>query len=153
MAPKQDQSVEIEAVPLMSPLRAVDEQADEIFAAVQRVINSGVWVYSSEGKAFEVELGKFIGCEKVAAVASGKDALWLSLQALGVKPGDEVITPAYSFFASASVIRLMGATPVFVDVNERTFNIDPDAVEAKITDKTVGMIVVHLYGLPAAMNS
>jgi dTDP-4-amino-4,6-dideoxygalactose transaminase len=136
-------------VPLMAPLRSLDEQKEEILTATSDVLCSGKWVYSEQGQALEKELASFIGVERVATVASGTDALLLSLQALGVGPGDEVITPAYSFFASASVISLLGAKPVFCDVDDRTFNIDPQALENAITPKTVGVIVVHLYGLPA----
>jgi dTDP-4-amino-4,6-dideoxygalactose transaminase len=138
-------------VPLMSPLRSFEEQDEEILTTVQSVLKSGAWVYSREGQALESELSAFLGVDRTSVVASGTDALLLALQALGVKPGDEVITPAYSFFASASVISLCGAKPVFCDVDEHTFNIDPDAVEAAITNKTVGIIAVHLYGLPANM--
>jgi dTDP-4-amino-4,6-dideoxygalactose transaminase len=149
MTPDPHMKPDIPAVPLMAPLRSLEEQEDEILVATRNVLLSGRWVYSNEGQALEKELSTFLGVERTAVVASGTDALLLSLQALGVGPGDEVITPAYSFFASASVISMMGAKPVFVDVDERTFNIDPDAVEAAITAKTVGIVVVHLYGLPA----
>jgi len=136
-------------VPLMAPLRAFEEQASEIVDATTRVLKSGMWVYSNEGKKLESELADFMHTDRVVAVSSGTDSLLISLQALGVKSGDEVITPAYSFFASASVISHHGAIPVFCDVDDRTFNLDPDAVEAAITPKTVGIIAVHLYGLPA----
>ena len=135
----------------MAPLRSLEEQESEILDAARRVLLSGRWVYGPEGQALESELASFLGVGQTAVVASGTDALLLSLQALDVKPGDEIITPAYSFFASASVIGLMGARPVFCDVDERTFNINPDAVEAAITPRTVGIIPVHLYGLPADM--
>jgi len=149
MRPDNRNPVDIESVPLMAPLRSYEEQESEILEGVTRVLKSGIWVYGPEGTAFEEELAEFMGADGVAAVSSGTDSLLLSLQALGVKAGDEVITPAYSFFASASVISLNGATPVFCDVDERTFNIDPESVEAAITPKTVGIIAVHLYGLPA----
>lgn len=136
----------------MAPLRAFHEQEEEILESATRVLKSGMWVYSNEGKALEDELAQYMGCKRAVVVSSGTDALLLSLQALGVKPGDEVITPAYSFFASASVIQHLGAIPVFCDVDDKTFNISPDAVEARITSKTVGLIAVHLYGLPADMT-
>lgn len=139
-------------VPLMAPLRAFEEQEEEIIEAMSRVLKSGMWVYANEGKALEAELARYIGCDRTVAVSCGTDSLILSLMALGVKPGDEVITPAYSFFASASVIQHLGAKPVFCDVDEKTFNIDPEAVESVITSKTVGIIPVHLYGLPANMT-
>ncbi|MCX6646323.1 MAG: DegT/DnrJ/EryC1/StrS family aminotransferase [bacterium] len=137
----------------MAPMRAFEEQENEILDAVARVLKSGMWVYANEGKAFEDEFAKYMGCDRTVAVSCGTDSLILSLMALGVGPGDEVITPAYSFFASASVIKHVGATPVFCDIDEKTFNIDPEAVKAAITPKTVGIIPVHLYGLPADMKS
>jgi len=121
-------------VPLMAPLRAFEEQENEILESVTRVLKSGMWVYSVEGVAFETEIAEFINTPRTVAVNSGTDALLLSLQALGLQPGDEVITPAYSFFASASVIAHHKAKPVFVDVSDKTFN------------------TVHLYGLPADMT-
>jgi len=133
----------------MAPGRSFEEQEREIIDAVGRVLKSGLWVYGSEGRALEEELARHIGADRVVAVNSGTDALLLSLQALGIGPGDEVITPAYSFFASASVIEHRGAKPVFCDVDDRTFNIDPEAVEAAITPATAGIIAVHLYGLAA----
>jgi len=136
----------------MAPLRAFEEQESEILDKTASVLKSGMWVYASEGKALEEELASYMGAERAIAVNSGTDSLLISLQALGIKPGDEVITPAYSFFASASVIALHHAVPVFVDIDEHTFNIDPDAVEAAITEKTVGIIAVHLYGLPAELD-
>ena len=140
-------------VPLMAPMRAFKEQENELLDAAKRVLQSGMWVYADEGRAFEEEFAKYIGCDRTVAVSCGTDSLIISLMALGVGPGDEVITPAYSFFASASVIKLVGATPVFCDIDEKTFNIDPEAVKAAITPKTVGIIPVHLYGLPADMKS
>ncbi len=139
-------------VPLMAPMRAFEEQEAEILEVTSRVLKSGMWAYSIEGKALETELAEYMRADRVCVVNSGTDALTLSLRALGVTYGDEVITPAYSFFASASVISLVGGTPVFVDVEDRTFNIDPEAVEAAITLKTKGIIAVHLYGLPAEVQ-
>ncbi|HDS29775.1 MAG TPA: aminotransferase class I/II-fold pyridoxal phosphate-dependent enzyme, partial [Firmicutes bacterium] len=151
MPDEKNISTETANVPLMAPLRSFNEQQDELLVATERVLKSGGWVYGSEGNALEQELASYFGTEKVAVNNSGTDSLLLSLQALGVKPGDEVITPAFSFFASASVIRICGAVPIFCDVDDRTFNIDPVAVESAITPKTVGIVAVHLYGLPAAI--
>ncbi len=137
----------------MAPIRSLGEQHEEIRRAIERVLESGMWVYGPEGKAFEEELARYIGADRVVGVSSGTDALLLALQALKVKPGDEIITPAYSFFASASVIAHHGAKPVFVDVDDRTFNIAPKAIEAAVTSKTVGIVAVHLYGLPADMKA
>ncbi len=153
MTDRQKISEEPAPVPLMAPLRAFEEQETEILDAASRVLKSGMWVYGPEGKALESELAAFMGAERAVVVNSGTDSLLLSLQALGIKPGDEVITPAYSFFASASVIAHHGAKPVFCDVNEHTFNIDPDAVRAAITPKTTGIIAVHLYGLSSEIET
>ncbi len=153
MSGKTGTDTPVRAIPLMAPLRAFQEQEPRIIEATTRVLRSGMWVYGNEGKAFEKEFAHLMGFERAVAVNTGTDGLILSLQALDVGPGDEVITPAYSFFASASVIAHRGAKPVFCDVDEHTFNISPDAVEASITPKTVGIVAVHLYGLPSDVEN
>jgi dTDP-4-amino-4,6-dideoxygalactose transaminase len=125
--------------------------AAEIDAAV-RVLRSGMVVQGPEVAAFEQEFGEQVGGRHCVAVNSGTSALQLSLLALGFGPGDEVIVPSFSFAASANAVRLVGATPVFADIETDTFTLNPDAVAAAVTPRTVAILPVHLYGLPAAMD-
>jgi perosamine synthetase len=132
------------------PARPVIGEA-EIEAAV-RVLRSGMVVQGPEVAAFEQEFSKQVNGRHCVAVNSGTSALQLSLMALGIKHGDEVIVPSFSFAASANAVRLVGATPVFVDIEADTFCVNPDAVAAAITPRTVAIMPVHLYGHPAAMD-
>lgn len=106
-----------------------------------------------EVRAFEEEFADAIGISEAVAVNSGTSALLLALMALGVGAGDEVVIPSFTFAATANVVALTGATAVFVDIYPRTFCIDPHSVEAAITDRTVGIVPVHLYGHPADMGT
>jgi dTDP-4-amino-4,6-dideoxygalactose transaminase len=130
-----------------APLRA------EILAAVTRVCDSQYFVMGPEVDALERELAAMLEVRDAVSVSSGTDAILLSLMALGVKPGDEVITPTFSFFATAGCVSRLGATPVFVDIDPVTFNIDPKKVAAAITPRTKAIIPVHLYGLVADMDA
>jgi perosamine synthetase len=132
------------------PARPVIGEA-EIEAAV-RVLRSGMVVQGPEVAGFEQEFGAVVGGRHCVAVNSGTSALQLSLMALNVGPGDEVIVPSFSFAASANAVRLVGGTPVFADIEAGSFNLDPDAVAAAITPRTVAIMPVHLYGHPAAMD-
>jgi perosamine synthetase len=132
------------------PARPVIGEA-EIDAAV-RVLRSGMVIQGPEVAGFEQEFGEFVGGRHCVAVNSGTSALHLTLMALGFGPGDEVIVPSFSFAATANVVRLVGATPVFVDIEPGSFNLDPDAVAAAVTPRTVAIMPVHLYGLPARMD-
>ena len=132
------------------PARPVIGEA-EIDAAV-RVLRSGMVVQGPEVAAFEQEFGEIVGGRHCVAVNSGTSALQLSLMALGYGPGDEIIVPSFSFAASANAVRLVGATPVFADIEPGSFCLDPDAVAAAITPRTVAIMPVHLYGHPAAMD-
>ena len=123
----------------------------EIDAAV-RVLRSGMVVQGPEVAAFEQEFSGVVGGRHCVAVNSGTSALQLSLMALGFGPGDEVVVPSFSFAASANAVRLVGATPVFADIEPGSFCLDPDAVAAAITPRTVAVMPVHLYGHPAAMD-
>jgi dTDP-4-amino-4,6-dideoxygalactose transaminase len=124
---------------------------DEIEAAV-RVLRSGMVVQGPEVAAFEREFSELVEGRHCVAVNSGTSALQLSLLALDFKPGDEVIVPSFSFAATANAVRLAGGVPVFADIEAATFNLDPDAVAAAITPRTVAIMPVHLYGHPAAMD-
>jgi perosamine synthetase len=123
----------------------------EIEAAV-RVLRSGMVIQGPEVAAFEQGFSALVDGRHCVAVNSGTSALQLTLMALGVKPGDEVIVPSFSFAATANVVRLVGAEPVFVDIDADTFCVNPDAVAAAITPRTVAIMPVHLYGHPAAMD-
>ncbi|RLC41507.1 MAG: transcriptional regulator [Candidatus Coatesbacteria bacterium] len=124
---------------------------DEIDSAVNRVISSGRYILGEEVENFEREFAHYNGSEYAAGVGSGTDALLVALMALGIGEGDEVITPAYSFTASADVILRVGAKPVFCDVCD-DFNIDPNYIEMAVSDRTKAIIVVHLFGLPCDMD-
>ncbi len=124
----------------------------ELLAAVGRVIDSGKFVLGDEVEQFERELAKLCGVKYAVGLNSGTDALILSLRALGVKPGDEVITAANSFIASATCAAMLGAKPVLVDVRD-DYNMDPAALERAITPKTKAIVPVHLTGRPADMTA
>ncbi len=117
------------------------------------VIRSGRLIQGQKVMDFENALAEYIGCKHVIAVSSGTSALHLAFMALGVRPGDEVITTPFSFVSSATAILYCGAKPVFVDIDPKTFNIDPALIEQSITPRTVGIEPVHLYGQPADMDA
>jgi dTDP-4-amino-4,6-dideoxygalactose transaminase len=117
-----------------------------IQGAVNRVLESGQFIMGPEVRAFEREATRYLNTRYAIGVNSGTDALFISLRALDVGPGDEVITTPFTFFATAEAISHVGATPVFVDIDQRTFNIDPDLIEEKITPRTKAILPVHLFG-------
>ncbi len=125
---------------------------NDIDHAVARVLESSHFVLGPEVAAFEEEFARFSGARYGVAVNSGTSALHLALLAAGVGPGDEVITVPFTFVATAQAIRYIGATPVFVDIDPRTFTMDPALVEAAITPRTKVVLPVHLYGHPADMD-
>ncbi|MFF9588500.1 DegT/DnrJ/EryC1/StrS family aminotransferase [Streptomyces sp. NPDC014646] len=125
---------------------------DEIEAAV-RVLRGGMVAQGPEVAAFEEEFSKIVDGRHCVAVNSGTSALHLSLVALGIGPGDEVIVPSFTFAATANAVRLAGATPVFVDIERDSFCLSPQAAEAAITPRTAAITPVHLYGHPAAMGA
>jgi dTDP-4-amino-4,6-dideoxygalactose transaminase len=124
----------------------------ELLGAVERVLDSSRFVLGGEGTALEAELAALAGVRHGIGVGSGTDALRLALTAVGVRPGDDVITPAFSFVASASTILMAGARPVFVDVDPATCALDPGALERALTPRTRAVVVVHLYGHPAPID-
>jgi len=119
--------------------------------AIHEVLESGAYVLGPQVEKFEQELAAYMNAKEAVGVNSGTDALWLTFIALGLGPGDEIITVPNTFFATAEAIWLAGATPVFVDIDESTRNIDPVKIEAAITPRTKAIVPVHLYGLPAEM--
>ena len=120
--------------------------------AVMRVLKSGSLAQGPEVKLFEGEFSKIVGDRECVAVNSGTSALHVSLLALGIGSGDEVILPSFTFAATANVVALAGATPVFVDIDPKTFCINADLIQSAISKKTKAIIVVHLYGLAADMT-
>ncbi len=130
-------------IPIIKPM--MDEREAE---AARRVILSGWITQGPEVAAFEKEFAAFTGASHAVAVSNCTTALHLALLAIGIKPGDEVITVSHSFIATANVIRYCGATPVFIDVDPVSFNIDPARIEAAITPKTRAILAVHQMGMP-----
>jgi UDP-N-acetyl-3-dehydro-alpha-D-glucosamine 3-aminotranferase len=123
----------------------------EIDAAIADVLESGKYVMGPTGARFEREFADHFGMKHAIGCNSGTDALWLVFLALGIGPGDEVITVSNTFFATAEAVWIVGATPVFVEIEPDTCNIDPTQIEAAITDKTKAIVPVHLYGQLANM--
>src|SRR5215831_944753 len=124
----------------------------EIDVAVLKVLESSEFVLGSEVARFEEEFAAYCGTRHAIGVNSGTSALHLALLAAGVGPGDEVITVPFTFVATTAAIRYAGADPVFVDIDPKTFNLDPCRIEAKITPRTKAIVPVHLYGQPADMD-
>jgi len=124
----------------------------EIDAAIHEVLESGTYVLGPKVKQFEQELAAYMHMKEAVGLNSGTDALLLPLLAMGIGPGDEVITTSNTFFATAEAIWLAGATPVFVDIDPKTCNIDVDLLEAAVSPRTKAIIPVHLYGQPAKMR-
>ena len=124
----------------------------ELLAAVGRVLDGAQFILGREGAALEAALAARTGVRHGIGVASGTDALRLALAAVGVGPGDEVLTPAFSFVASASTAAMLGARPVFVDIDPATYTLDAAAAERAVTKRTRAIVAVHLYGHPAALD-
>jgi len=124
----------------------------EVDVAIQEVIDTTTFINGPAVGAFQKDLEQYLHCDHVIPCANGTDALQIAMMALGYKPGDEVITASFTYVATAEVIALLGLKPVLVDVDPKTFNIDPEAVEKAITDKTVAIVPVHLFGQCAPME-
>jgi len=145
-------------VPILDLKRQYQAIKPEVDAAIERVLVSGRFILGPEVETFEQEIAKYCGVNHAIGVASGTDALLLSLRALGIGPGDKVILPSFTFFATAGVVHNVGATPVFVDIDPKTYNIDSSEVKRLLaTDHLLpteikAIIPVHLYGQMADMD-
>jgi len=136
-------------VPLFDTASPVAPLRAEVDAAVARVLDRGVYILGPEVEAFEREFAAYLGVEHVVGVANGTDAITIALQALGVGPGDEVVVPAFTFYASAEAIPPTGATPVFCDVDPETMCVTAETVRAALTPRTRAVVAVDLFGNPA----
>jgi dTDP-4-amino-4,6-dideoxygalactose transaminase len=140
-------------VPLLDLVAQYRTIKDEVVPAVMAVIERQAFIMGAEVGQLEEAVARLSNTHHAVGCASGTDALLLPLKALDMKPGDEVITTPFTFFATAGAIHNAGGTPVFVDIDPATFNIDPAAVEAAITPRTRGIVAVHLFGQMAAMEA
>jgi dTDP-4-amino-4,6-dideoxygalactose transaminase len=141
------------AVPLLDLTAQYTPIRQQILDAITRVCDSQYFVMGPEVEGLERELSAMLEVKHAIGVSSGTDALLLALMALGIGPGDEVITPTYSFFATAGCVSRLGATPVLVDIDPVTFNAAPAAIAAAVTPRTRAIIPVHLYGLVSDMEA
>ncbi len=141
--------MKIPFVNLRNQFKAIEP---EIRSRIDNVLEHGQYIMGPEVSELEEKLADFSGAKHCISVSSGTDALLISLMALGIKPGDEVITTPFTFVATAEVIVLLGAKPVFVDIDSETCNIDATKIEAAITPKTRAIMPVSLYGQPSDMN-
>ncbi len=139
-------------VPLIDLNRAYDPVSDEVESAMKEVCRTQQFVLGPDVSEFEERFSDYVDCAHGIGCASGTDALILCLEALNIGEGDEVITTPFSFFATASSIVRVDATPVFADIDPRTFNLDPAQVEEAVTERTRAIMPVHLYGQCAAMD-
>jgi dTDP-4-amino-4,6-dideoxygalactose transaminase len=140
------------------PIPLVDVKAQyapltpELLAAIEEVVESGEFILGPNVRAFEREAAAYLGVPATIGVANGTDAIVITLDALGVGPGDEVICPAFTFYATAESIARRGAVPVFADIDQETFNLDPSDVADRITPRTKAIVPVHLFGRPAPVG-
>jgi dTDP-4-amino-4,6-dideoxygalactose transaminase len=139
------------------PMVDLAEQTEALWPGLEKaaldVIRSGRFILGPEVEAFERETAEFLGVRFAIGVGSGTDALVLGLRALGVGPGDEVVVPSFTFFATAEAVSLVGATPVFADIEPASFCLDPAAARAALTSRTRAIVPVHLFGHPADMTA
>ena len=143
----------------MNPIKMVDLKGqylrikEEIDSSIQNVINNTAFINGEDVKLFRKNLSEYLGAKHVITCANGTDALQISLMALDLKPGDEIIVPAFTYIATAEVIGLLQLTPVMIDVYPDTFNIDIEQLKKAVTDKTKAIVPVHLFGQCANMEA
>lgn len=139
-------------IKILDLTRQYDLIRKQVEHAVMEQMKSGMYIGGKAVADFEKKFAEYIGVKHAISVNSGTDALVIALKSLGIKPGDEVITTPFTFFATAETIAMVGAVPVFVDVEEDSYNIDPDKIEEKITDRTKAILPVHIFGQTADMG-
>ncbi|MBB6733065.1 DegT/DnrJ/EryC1/StrS family aminotransferase [Cohnella zeiphila] len=139
-------------VPLLDLSREIREMKPQLLQAIEGVLDSGVFIMGTQVKEFEREAAEYLGVRHAIGLNSGTDALVIGLMAAGIGPGDEVVTTPFTFFATAEAISQVGARPVFVDVDERTGNLDVERLEAAVTASTKAIVPVHLFGQPVNMD-
>jgi dTDP-4-amino-4,6-dideoxygalactose transaminase len=153
-----ENSPEATLAPLLRPIPLVDVKAQyapllpQIRAAIDEVLESGQFVFGPNVSAFEEEAARYLGVRETVGVANGTDAIVLVLNALEIGAGDEVICPAFTFYATAEAIARVGATPVFADIDPQTLTLSPEKVAEQITPRTKAIIPVHLFGRPAPLT-
>jgi dTDP-4-amino-4,6-dideoxygalactose transaminase len=140
------------SIPLVDVRAQYAPLMDELRETFLGVLDSGKFILGPHVESFEEKAASYLGVERTLGVANGTDAIVLALEALGVGPGDEVICPAFTFFATAESIVRTGATPVFADIDARTLNLDPESVRAKVTSDTKVIVAVHLFGRPCRLD-
>ena len=139
-------------IPLVDVKAQYAPLLDELKERIADVLASGRFILGPQVQAFEEEAAAYLGVDHAIGVANGTDALVLALDALGIGPGDEVICPTFTFYATAESIARRGATPVFADIDPATMNLDPADVRRRVTPKTKAVMPVHLFGRPAAVD-
>jgi dTDP-4-amino-4,6-dideoxygalactose transaminase len=139
-------------IPLVDVHAQYEPLIPELEARFRDVLDSGQFIKGRHFKAFQDEAASYLGVKEAIGVANGTDALVIALDAMGIGPGDEVICPAFTFYATAESIAQRGAVPVFADIDPVTLNVDPDDVAAKITGRTRALMPVHLFGRPAPLD-
>lgn len=139
-------------VPILDLTRYDEDLKRDISAGVEGLFSSGRFILAPVNADFERAFAERIGVRHALGVSSGTDALLVALMALGVGPGDEVVTSPFSFFASAGVVARLGAKPVFADIEPKTFNLDPSRLSAVVNARTKVLLPVHLYGQSADMD-
>lgn len=139
-------------IPMIDLKAQFDDIREEVLKEVNDVMESSRYILGPKVESLEDKMSAFFGIEEAVGVASGTDALDLSLKAVGIGSGDEVITTPFTFFATVESIIYQGARPVFVDIDPETMNIDPGKISEKITDKTKAILPVHMFGMPAEME-
>ena len=148
-----DQPKPLQGVPYLSLQQEFQSLHQAWFDQIEQIGASGAFILGPNVRAFEEEAANYVGVKHAISVANGTDALVLSLRALDIGPGDEVITTPFTFFATAEAISIVGATPVFADINLQTFNLSPESAAEKITDNTRAILPVHIFGNPADMKA